>query len=312
MAELQRNEVGLRGVRRIVCDWTTHSADSLNKKKITDAAVHEARKDVKKARAALRLLRDAMGQTAFVRENTALREAARPLGAVRDSKVLQSTLDKLVERYAPATGSLRLEKFRRVLRKEQAAARHTLTLAQVKRQRKALQEVVDRSSRWRIGGNDWQMLSSALRRVYRAGRKECKAARSRDSDHLHEWRKQVKYLWHQLQILQPVWPGLIGELADQAHSLADYLGDDHDLAVLRQKVVDNDTAFVDAADRDALVALIDRYRLRLQDKAFVLGDRIFEEKPRRFVRRMGKYWNAWRTEDSKRPKDTYPAAAPAA
>lgn len=121
------------------------------------------------------------------------------------------------------------------------------------------------------------------------------AARSRASEDLHDWRKQVKYLWHQLQILEPSWPGLLGELASQAHKLADHLGDDHDLAVLRQKITSNADAF-ETQDRDALLAMLDRRRKQLQDKAFKLGARMFEEKPRRFTTRIGRYWRLWRTE----------------
>ncbi|HEY5757696.1 MAG TPA: hypothetical protein VIU34_17835, partial [Steroidobacter sp.] len=91
------------------------------------------------------------------------------------------------------------------------------------------------------------------------------------------------------------WPGPLGELADQAHQLADYLGDDHDLAVLRSKVTAQVEAF-EGQDYEALIAVLDRRRKQLQDKAFKLGARIFEEKPRRFVRRIGQYWQLWRNE----------------
>jgi hypothetical protein len=42
------------------------------------------------------------------------------------------------------------------------------------------------------------------------------------------------------------------------------------------------------------VAVLDRRRKQLQDKAFTLGARIFEEEPRRFVSRIGGYWRLWR------------------
>jgi hypothetical protein len=87
----------------------------------------------------------------------------------------------------------------------------------------------------------------------------------------------------------------LAELADEAHKLADHLGDDHDLAVLRSKVKAHVDAFA-GKDHDALIAVLDRRRKQLQDKAFKLGARIFEEKPRRFVKRIGQYWQLWRVE----------------
>lgn len=296
MAELQPDEAGLSGVRRILQEWLAGADDALHKKRISDTNIHDARKRLKKSRAALRLLRAAIGEIAYRRENTALRDAARPLGVARDSKVLSAALDDLVERYDPALRALQLAKFRRVLRQEQTSTRHAITLALVNRQRKVLREVKSRSERWNMKRDAWQVIGTGLERMYRGGRKCMKAAAgSRASEDLHDWRKQVKYFWHQLQILQPVWPGPLGELADQAHQLADHLGDDHDLVVLRSKI----TAHVDAFegnDYDALIAVLDRRRKQLQNKAFKLGARIFEEKPRRFVGRIGQYWQLWRNE----------------
>lgn len=294
MAELRHDEAGLQGVRRIFQGWVDDASDALRSKRITDTGIHDARKQLKKARSALRLLRNAIGDVAYRRDNIALRDAARPLGLARDSRVLISALDDLVERYTPATRSLQLEKFKRVLRKEQSAARQNITVTLANQQRKGLHEVSARSKRWRVQGNEWQVIGAGLERSYRAGKKSMKtAASSRASEDLHDWRKQVKYLWHQLQILEPLWPALLGELADEVHRLADHLGDDHDLAVLRQKISANAGAF-EMQDRDALLAILERRRKRLQGKAFDLGQRIYDEKPRRFSRRMGNYWRLWR------------------
>lgn len=51
----------------------------------TGAQIHGARKALKRARANLRLLRDAVGKTAYICENVVLRDAARPLSGVRDA-----------------------------------------------------------------------------------------------------------------------------------------------------------------------------------------------------------------------------------
>lgn len=297
MAELQPDEAGLSGVRRILQEWIAGAGDSLHKKRISDANIHDARKQLKKSRAALRLLRGAIGEIAYRRENAALRDAARPLGRARDSKVLMAALDDLIERYGPATRSLKLDKFRRVLRQEQTSARQAITTTLANQQRKALREVDVRSQRWNMKNakGDWAIVGGGLQRIYRHGRRLMKVAGLRDTEDLHAWRKQVKYLWHQLQILEPVWPGPLGELASQAHKLADHLGDDHDLAVLRAKVTSHSEAF-EGQDYDALIALLDRRRKQLQNKAFKLGARIYEEKPRRFVGRIGQYWRLWRDE----------------
>jgi CHAD domain-containing protein len=296
--ELRRDESGTHGVRRLARHRISDALEYLEKKKIGDGDVHAARKELKKARATLRLLRDALGDGTYRRENTVLRDVARPLSAVRDGKVLLETLDKLVQRYGPAARAIPLDELRRILRRERLRSRKTLSDNASKQLRVVLRQALVRSARWRVGEQGWRVIGAGLTRIYAKGRKALEASRARRSaENLHEWRKQVKYLWHQLQVLEPLWPALIGELADQAHKLADYLGDDHDLAVLRERVLEHKGAFPDTSSRSALLALIDRCRVELQDKAFVLGARIYEERPKEFETRFGRYWNDWQRED---------------
>jgi hypothetical protein len=79
--------------------------------------------------------------------------------------------------------------------------------------------------------------------------------------------------------------------ADEAHQLSDRLGDDHDLVTL--------TARLDHADdpltldqRHHLERVIGARRAELQDAAFAYGERLFAEKPKRFVARLERYWEA--------------------
>lgn len=278
MAELSPDRSALREVRRILVDWVAGAVAILGKKNVTDTDIHDARKQLKKARAALRLLRGSIGEIAYRRENAALRDAAKPLGAARDSRVLVAALDEL--------GQQKLDKFRRILRQEQARSRRALTRTLMAKQRTALRAVIKRSERWRMRGDDWVVIGDGLTRSYRRGRKNFATAKeSRDTECLHDWRKQVKYLWHQLQILAPARPGKLGALADRYHELAEALGDDHDLAVLRLKIESQPQAFERSRDLDDLLRRLDRRRVQLQDEAFALGSRLFADKPRVFVGR---------------------------
>lgn len=291
MSELQPDKSALRELRRILVEWIAEAAAMLAKKKVTDADIHEARKLLKKARAALRLLRGSIGEIAFRRENAALRDAARPLGVARDSRVLVAALDELRQ--------VRPDKFRRILRQEQTQSRRALTSTLIAKQRAALRAVIKRSERWRLQGDDRAIISEGLKRSYRRGRQMFATAKdSRDAELLHDWRKQVKYLWHQLQILTPMQPARIGKLAARCHKLADLLGDDHDLVVLRHKIESHASAFEHTRDLDELLRRVDRRRVQLQNKAFVLGSRLFAGKPRVFTQQIGKHCQAWRDTET--------------
>jgi hypothetical protein len=64
-------------------------------------AIHDARKHLKKGRAALRLARAARPHDEYRRRNATRRDAARPLGEIRD-EVLIDTLDRLARRVTRA------------------------------------------------------------------------------------------------------------------------------------------------------------------------------------------------------------------
>src|SRR5690348_6923789 len=291
-AELQSSEPGTHGMRRIARAQIKNALEALGGRAISDKRVHEARKELKKARATLRLLRPVLGRTVYARENTTLRDAARPLSRIRDGKVLLDSLDLVMRRFGAVARAVPTDGLRRVLQRERTHARKEATLLVTQRQ--SLQKAQERAARWAVGDHGWSVVGAGLARVYSKGRKALRRAeKDRTPTNLHEWRKQVKYLWHQLQALQPLWPGPVGELADQAHQLSGYLGDDHDLSLLRNRVLCNKEAFPAPSSRGALLALIDRLSTELRDKAMVLGRRLYEEKPSAFEARFGGYWHDW-------------------
>lgn len=96
--------------------------------------------------------------------------------------------------------------------------------------------------------------------------------------------------------MEPVWPQIMQELADQAHELTQHLGDDHDLAVLRATVLADPDTFGGDSTLETLLALIDRRRGELQQEAFLLGRRLYQDKAKVFAERIEGYWRAWRSE----------------
>jgi CHAD domain-containing protein len=293
-AEVEQSEPGAKGIRRILRRELKKALESLAVRRVTDEKVHDARKRIKKARAALRLLRDGLGKGTYTRENAALRDVARPLSQVRDSKVLLDTLEKLNDRFGRKCRGLALDGFRRSLSRERQALRRQILgrAAPLKAQVTALRRIRSHAMNWRLGKHDWSVIGRGLERIYGKGRRALSAAETEGTPEcFHEWRKQVKYLRHQLEFLTPVWPEVLRELADQAHKLADDLGDEHDLTVLRQKA----HAYQDtlASDFSVLLALIDRRRIELRDKAGIRGRQLYEEKTGTFAMRLHGYWDNW-------------------
>ncbi len=255
-------------------------------------AVHNTRKGFKKIRALLRLVRDEMGR-AYPQENACFRDAGRLLSDVRDAQVRLETFDKLIKHFAVPSSSDTFAQVRKVITAQHRAASRRM-LNQENTTAKVIpmiQTARERVKAWPLTHNDWSALHSGLKRAYKQGRKGFTHAFDEPTvESLHEWRKAVKDLWYHLRMLQPVWPDLLGEMVDQSENLANYLGDDHDLAVLHQWLQEQSEV---EATVEALAALIQRRRTQLQQSARSLGERVYAERPRAFVERIETYWQAW-------------------
>jgi hypothetical protein len=89
---------------------------------------------------------------------------------------------------------------------------------------------------------------------------------------------------------------MLARFEEELETLGEYLSEDHDLALLRQHVLEPAKPTTNHRDLEALIALVDRRRGELQGETERLGERIYAEKPRAFFARLQVYWQAWRSE----------------
>ncbi len=279
------------GIRRILQAQVDDAVAQLRGDAGTEPpeAIHEARKDMKKIRSALRLVRDAIGDDAWRRENDHYRDVARKLSAHRDAEILVESLDGLRERFGPAARE-RSEKLREQLDAENRAAHDDGTIGRTMAGA-AAELIACRSSLGELAldGDGWGMIAPGLHRTYRRGRKRLRSVEEEASViNLHELRRRVKDLWYQLRLIREADRPMVGALADHAHDLSDHLGDDHDLALLREEAQRRRDAFASSADQRHLLQEIDQRRGELQFAAISLGERIYAEKPKKFTSRLAK------------------------
>jgi CHAD domain-containing protein len=259
-------------------------------------AVHAARKAVKKERSLLRMARGSMPAKQRRRENAALREAAQGLSGARDAEAMIATLDDLSERYAGQVPESTFHEIRQQLETRRDQQRGELVGSALGAQAVGeLGAVRVRVEDWTLEQRGWKAIETGLRRSYTDGRKAFARAQSRRSaEKLHTWRKRVKDLWYQERLLASVAGPVMAGQVKEAHRLADLLGDDHDLAVLRQALTPGKVQA--PVDLDAVVGLIDHRRDTLQTEAFYVGARVYAEKPAAFIRRIRRLWKAGRDQ----------------
>lgn len=294
---LKRRERVDDGIRRIAAGRADHALRELAAARSGAdfaEAIHAARKDMKKLRAVLRLVRKPLGKEFFREESYRYRDAARLLSQSRDAEVKLETLGSLRERYdeeVPAEPARDWCAALEAERDEIASAGEGEAAKRIERAITMIAAGRDEIARWSLRGDSWELIGPGLRRSYRRGRRGLKRTRRDPSaDNVHRWRKRVKDHWYQLRLVRKAWPQLLDETVERAHQLADLLGDHHDLTVLAEDLAGR-TAL---ASGEELTVLIERRQGELLNAALDLGTRLFAEKPKAFSARVEAYWSAWR------------------
>ncbi len=292
---LKRKETVSDGTRRIACGQIERALRQLEEGGAADdAVIHGVRKDLKKLRAVLRLVRAGLGEEFFVAQNKRFRDAGRLLSDARDAEVKLATLAALIERFGSELPQPQVEAWRLELEGERERVKEGSSSGSRSQMHKAKELIaaggVD-CAEWPLEGDGWRQLEAGLLRSYReAGKAMYRARSSRAAGDVHQWRKRSKDLWYQLRLLRGIWKPVMGELADQNHQLVDLLGDHHDLTLLMEDLQGRPGI----SKRRRIGELIERRQGELLGGALALGALLFAEKPKAFRRRLRVYWFAWR------------------
>lgn len=294
---LRRGESAADGVRRVAAKRAEKAVERLREAggEELPTAIHGTRKDLKKVRAVLRLVREELGEKAYRSENRRYRDAGRQLAASRDAEVKLETLAALREHFGDSVPSSQARAWEAALaadrdRVQGAAGGGEQTEAAIEAIETAAQRIPD----WPLDADSWKLLEPGLTRGYWRGRAALRRARSSGrAEDVHELRKRVKDLWYQLRLLHDAWPAALEAAAEEAHRLADLLGDHHDLALLAEDLRSREGL---ANSRAATEALIAERQEELLGEALKLGARLYAEKPKCMRKRLRAYWRAWKAE----------------
>jgi len=298
---LERDESVIAGVKRVVREEIESAGTQLSSDGNTnrDEAIHEARKSIKKVRALVRLVSAELGGE-YPRENARLRDIARRLSEFRDAFAIIATFDDLKKKFKDET----VRKLRSVraalVRKRNAAGREEDVGIVLDHAAAALRKAARRVKAWPLQTDGYAAIGPGLEATYRAGRAALASARKDPQPgNYHELRKRVKDHWYHVRLLESLWTDVMSAYEKSLKDLETRLGNDHNLAVLRERIVAEPAFYGKQADIDLILDLIDAYQKELRDGSLSLAERIYEEKPKEFTRRMHHLWDTWRHE----PKD---------
>jgi len=294
------------GVRRIATELID---DAIARVEAPDRdrhdAVHEVRKNCKKLRGLLRLIRPRAPKL-YKAENKHFRDAAASLSGIRDAEAALESYDALLDAFDGEVDRQGLAPLRRALtlHKNHLAENVADLDARLDAFGERMHEARKRVSDWRLPSDDpkkgkrgFGLLEGGLAKTYKRGRKAMEVAYDDPGvETFHEWRKRAKYLRYHLRLLRPAWPRLLKRTRSEVKTLGDLLGDDHDFAVLEEVLTAALGDNPDEARLDVLRALMRQRSVQLREQAYWLGRRIYAEKPKAFRKRISHYWDTARDE----------------
>ncbi len=284
------------GVRRIVNEQIGLASWHIERVGDGSTHVHEFRKATKRIRAVLRLVRGEIRPESYRTANAAVRDVARELSDIRTAVVRVETLEELVEGDA-ALGRSGDDLFERLA--TDVVRLHDLVVGDTG----LIDAVSDRLVFVRGSVVQWSFpdnfdpTSMGLQRTYECGRIGMSHAYGEGTDEsFHRWRKEVKYLRHQIEVLRGALLGPDPTLVAALEELGDGLGVDHDLADLEHAVsmmVDERDSL--RIDHTGLITAIGERRQMLHEDFVPLGESVYTRKPHDFQHEMEMYWRRWKT-----------------
>lgn len=227
----------------------------------TATRVHEARKRFKEIRAILRLGRYGLAGD-FATLNLAFRDAARALAPAREADALAGMVKALRRATRDPLERRALTRVARVL----GDARPPVDIHPP-----ALPAIT-----FNAPGAQW--IERGLRKTYRDGRRAFREARAqRTPTAIHEWRKRVKDLWYDMQIVAPA-----STRVEALRELSRLLGDHHDVFELASHVAGNRRLFGKVTVK-RIAAVAARRLAEIEHAAFDKGALLYAAAARAWV-----------------------------
>jgi CHAD domain-containing protein len=283
----KKNESLPHAVRRVFTEEIDWAVGQLSASKKRGEAVHEARKSLKKIRGLLALIAKPLGPL-YKTEDRYFRTAGQSLSELRDSAVMLETFEALAAKHqqldAATIANIR-GNLTRGQREAPPASQMSAEVAQ------ALTEARAKSAAWPLGHLEFAALLPDLTAAYRAGRKaHKKALKLQSAESFHDFRKQVKKHFYQLKLLESSLNAEMKKRVTELRDLETALGDEHNIAVLRQRIEADVETARDRRQMREFSALLQEEGRHLRELAIKLSERLYSAKPQTFAALLSTLW----------------------
>jgi CHAD domain-containing protein len=290
---LRHDESVPHGLRRVARRELKRALEQLQADPPSDAAIHEARKSVKKARAVLRLIEADRGE-GLGGSRKRLRSVNRALSRLRDADVMKEALATLNEKNPRLFSEHTFARLQAQLsaHKDEAARAATAT-GSVKVAARELRKVRWTAKRWKPAHRRFAALGTGIKATHRRGRRAMARAIERQTGaEFHEWRKQIKLLWYELRLIDCCSATLRQDIRS-LNKAETYLGDDHNFGVLCDYLSRTQSLVSNPMELVRLRRAAERYQRTLRKRAIACVRAIYGLKPGVYRDRVKRWWTEW-------------------
>jgi hypothetical protein len=293
--EIRPSESAQRGLRRLARKALGSARERvLSGKPPSPDAIFGARKNVKKARAILRLI-DAGGGRGLGRVARRLRDVNRTLSCVRDATAMIETLATLRTHHPDLFSEHGYARIRRRLEADKrAAVTEAGRDAAWKRTASDLRALRKSARDWRTRRGGFRALAPGIRAIRKRAGKALAAAKDRNAaPDFHAWRKEIKALWYALRVVGGGSAAVARDIR-ALRSAERWLGDDHNLVVLCAALSKDPTVCRGPLDVERLQCAVNATQHALRKKSIDRTRAIMSVPPRDYAARVERAWHARR------------------
>jgi CHAD domain-containing protein len=292
-----KNSLG-ESIRALICDEIRAAIRACcSEDNGKGSSVHNTRRHLKRARAALQLLSCGAPRKALRSEDHRLRDVGRLISSIRDAEVRLATINDLRKALGyERSGNLEETEELLAFELDSFVAAFDGWQGEAADKMRRAQTVV---GEWNLEDLAPQKILSSLRISYRKGSVALAEVREKGgARRFHKLRKRGKELWLQLRLLRPLAPEAFRELSRELKKLVADLGHAHDLCFVAERLYDLAGMHPRQRNRKMLASLIKSRERDLQRRAVRIAECFYKKKPKKFAARLRKHF-----KDGKQPHE---------
>lgn len=282
-------------MRNIILSRISFVQEQIKSQEDVHILIHEIRKNMKRIRAVLKMIRDEIGYSNYYRENCLYRDLGRGLCGARDSYMLREVFVSL---YKQDPDALKTRDYEEVVehltrRLDRELSDFTTLKGGFEPLHRELGQAAGRVGQYCRLRNGFVSLKNGVKRIYGRGRRHLARVQEKFCfTEFHEYRKNTKHLLYHIEILRPIYPRVLKSYARSIDRHEELLGEARDYDRLEAYLHHEAGNAIRDTVRSSVLGKIANHREDLLRKIYPESSLIYAEPPAEFVKRLGTYWDA--------------------